>query len=160
MTDFRQKQGTTVEWLASGGDYLLTPTSLANNNGRKGAGADLGAVFPVRMRWEFETVFAAGVSDGSPLLIGWASSVDNSLFDGNLSAGDAAMNDEDTFNYKIQLIGTFPGENDTNTQVKSGIFFPPARYGFPVIFNKSGQALSSTAGDHAFRLTPLTDTDD
>jgi hypothetical protein len=151
-----QKQGTAINWLNTGGDHALTLTSLANNNGRKGVVHDFGATIPRRCRWIYKTDHNVAPTAGLVQEIYWSSSSDNTDFDGTLSSADAAMNDTNTLN-KLYYVGTLYCENNTTSQIASGVFELPARYGFPVIFNRSGQALSGTASDHRFQLVPLID---
>jgi hypothetical protein len=151
-----RKQGTTISWLASGGDEVLTLTSLANGAGRKGDTHDWAAAFPPRVIIELETVFAVAPTAGNTLDVYWVSSRDNSNFDGGIAQGDAVFSDEDALR-QAHLVGVLPADDDTDTQIVSWIFDLPGRYGFPVVFNNSGQALSGTAGDHALKITPLID---
>lgn len=151
-----QKQGTDRTWAASGGDEVLTLTSLANSAGRKGDGHDYGATHPQRFRVKLKTKFAVAPTAGNVVEVYWASSEDNTDFDSGTAAGDAAFSDTDLLK-QLHFIGALPADNTTSSQVKSWLFFLPARYGYPVIYNRSGQALSSTAGDHELVLTPLID---
>lgn len=152
----KEVQGTTINWLSSGGDAALTLTSLANNNGRKGGGYDFGATFPRRVRVRLRTRFAVAPTAGLTVEVYWASSSDNTNFDSELAAGDAAQNTEALI-YKMHLIGVLPAEANTNLQSTSWIFELPARYGFPCVWNRSGQALSSTESDHRLEITPIFD---
>jgi hypothetical protein len=156
MADLLQKQGTTVTWQASDGTYVLTLTSLATAAGRKGAGHDFGATFPLRARIALKTLFASAPTAGLPVEVYWSSSHDNTDFDAGTAAGDAAMSDTDLLR-QLTFVGVLPADNTTNSQQASWVFDIPARYGYPVVFNASGQALSSTAGDHVLSLTPLID---
>lgn len=149
-------QGTPVTWAASGGTYTMTLTSLANSAGRKGVVHDFGATIPTAARWELKTDFNASPTAGNPMYLYWVSSSDNSAFDATLSSADAAMSDLNAAK-KMLFIGTFFAENNTTSQIQSGEFVPPARYGFPAIYNASGQALSGTAGDHLLTIVPLID---
>lgn len=151
-----RKQGTAISWQASGGDETLILTSLANGAGRKGDSHDWGAAFPPRIIIELETVFGVAPTAGNALEIYWSSSRDNSNFDGGITQGDGVFSDEDALR-QCHLIGVFPADDDTNTQIVSWVLDLPGRYGFPVVFNNSGQALSGTAGDHDLRMTPLID---
>jgi hypothetical protein len=151
-----QKQGTSLTWKTSGGTYTYTLTSLANAASRKGPVHDFGATFPVRARWQLKTDFNAAPTAGALMYIYWVSSMDGSVFDAQLTSGDAAGPALAQAAH-LTMIGSFVCENTTTSQIQSGTFEIPARYGFPVIYNASGQALSGTAGDHEFKITPLID---
>lgn len=151
-----QAQQTARVWAASGGDEVLTLTSLANNAGRKGDGHDWGASHAGRVVVELKTAFAVGPTAGNIVEVYWCSSRDNSLFDGNQAVGDAALTDTDV-NKQLHWIGNLVADNVTTVQVQSWVFYLPGRYGFPVVYNRSGQALSATAGDHRLAITPLPD---
>jgi len=151
-----QKQKTAITWKASGGTAALTLTSLAASAGRKGASADMGAVFAARCVVELLTKFASAPTAATVLEIYWCSSRDNSAFDGGLSSADADFTDTD-INKQLHWIGSFIADNTTNAQQQSWLFMLPGRYGFPVVYNGADQALSSTAGDHVLTITPLAD---
>jgi len=149
-----QTQGTPILWKASGGDHVLTLTSLANGAGRKGDVHDFGANLPQFIRVEMKTKIASSPVLGKTVDIWWASSVDNSTFDALIAAGDAALSDVDLV-YQMRPIGNLVLLANTNAQLQSFDFAIPARYGFPVIVNNSGQALSGTATDHAISIIPI-----
>lgn len=151
-----QLQGTDRTWAASGGDEVLTLTSMANVVGRKGDGHDWGASHPARFRVKLKTDFAVSPTAGNTVEVYWASSEDNTDFDSATAAGDAAFSDTDLLK-QLHFIGALPADASTVSQIKSWIFYMPARYGYPVVYNRSGQALSATAGDHELVFTPLTD---
>lgn len=140
-----------VTWINSGGTHVLTLTSLANSAGRKGDGHDFGASHPGRVVVELKTSFGTGPTAGNVIEVYWCSSRDNSLFDGNQSAGDGTLSDTDV-NKQLHWIGNLVADNVTTIQVQSWVFYLPGRYGFPVIYNRSGQALGATAGDHKLSL--------
>lgn len=155
-TDVKAVQGTAISYKNTAGDHAMTFTSLANSAGRKGEYHDFGSTFPFRVRWQLRTKFASAPTAGNPLYVYWASSHDASNFDGALSSADAAMSDLNTAK-KLQFIGTFFAENNTNSQIQAGEFQLPSRYGFPVVYNASGQAFTGTASDHELILVPMTD---
>lgn len=153
-------QGTPIVWKASGGDYLLTCTSVGAGAGRQGAKGDLATNSPTAGEFApeynmmFQTKWATAPTVGKPLRLLVAFSPDNTNFPGEVGASDAAFN---TSAYLLQMVELRPlyAENDTNAQVYVGIMKPLARYVVPVIRNDSDQALSSTAGDHILTFTPL-----
>ena len=151
-----QTQETARTWAASGGDEVLTLTSLATNTGRKGDGHDWGASHAGRVIVELEIAFGTGPTAGNIVEVYWCSSRDNSQFDGNLAAGDAAASDTD-IHKQLHFVGALRCDNVTTVQRQSWIFWLPGRYGFPVVFNASGQTTTSTAGDNTLVITPYPD---
>jgi len=131
-------------------------TSLADAKGRKGVVCDFGATFYPQQRVQLKTKAAVAPTAGEPIEVYWVSSHDNSVFDANLASGDADHTDEQE-KYQCHSIGALPCDNDTDAQVKSWVFWLPGRYGFPLVWNNSGQALSATAADHELSFTPLID---
>jgi hypothetical protein len=127
---------------------------MANNVGRKGDVHDFGATFPKLVRVSLRTQFGTGPTAGNVVEVAWASSHDNSNFDTQTAAGDGAFSDADLFE-QLHKVGMLPADNTTSQQAKSWVFYLPARYGYPVVLNRSGQALGSTAGNHVLTVTPL-----
>lgn len=153
--------GTSKTWKSSGGDYAITLTSVSNNNGRQGAKGDLGAN---RARiWEvlFTSSVGSAATAGNEIELFWAAS--DSATAGTNNPGNTYGTDN-TYNttpdeYKLQLIyiGSLILSNNAGTAVQKQrfLFSPPCRYGMPVVVNKSGQTLGSTAADHSIVLTPV-----
>lgn len=155
--DFLQRQGTAVTWRDSGGDAALTFASLANGAGRKGVSADFGATFPVWVRVELFCQFGTAPTAGNPVSVYWASSYDNSNWDGALASADAAASDTD-IHKQLHFVGVLPVDNqNTGRQQTSWVFRLPARYGFPVVYNGSGQSFTATASHHGINVVPLID---
>jgi hypothetical protein len=161
LPDFlKYEVGTSKTWLSSGGDYAITLTSVTNGNGRQGAKGDLGAN---RARiWDvlFTSSVGSAATAGNEIELYWAPS--NSGTAGTNNPGGTSGTDA-TFNttpdeYKNQLvfIGSIVLSNNAGTGIQKQwlAFSPPCRYGMPVIVNKSGQTLGSTAGDHTITLIP------
>lgn len=150
------KYGSTVTWRESGqsGSYTWTLASLATNTGRKGPVHDLGATRAGRYRVRVKVDFASNPTAGAPVGVYLATSDDNSLFDGNLAAGDAAASDTDVLR-QLLFVGNLPCDNVTTTQVGHFEVETGARYVFPVIFNAGGQAFSSTATELELAITPV-----
>jgi hypothetical protein len=151
------QQGTSVTWTVAGsGDYELTLTSLANGDGRAGEGADLGATWADRARIELLLDFLAAPTAGEVVDVYWSSSVVGvaSALDGECTGSDAAYNAEADMK-RLHYVGSLVVSNDTDPQRASWIFFPPARYGLPVVSNQSGQALTATGADQVLKYTPL-----
>lgn len=152
--------GTAITWAASGGDQTLTLTSLANNAGRQGGKADLGSAWSQEYLAIIESSVASAASNGLELELWWAASVNATAGTdnpGGLSGADGSVSNPDEVKYQCQFVGALPFSNGLGTAVQRTykVFRPQSRYGFPVLVNKTGQALGATAGDHKVRLVPL-----
>lgn len=137
----------------------MTFASLANNTGRKGASLDLATINTTMPGWaRLELFFQLAVAPtaGNLILVYWASSYDNTNWDGNLANADGAASDTDV-HQQLLFVGALPVDNVTTRQQMSWLFRVPARYGFPVIYNTSGQAFTATEANHGINLTPLID---
>lgn len=148
------KTGTTKVWATSGGDAVITLTSLANGAGRVGGAVDMGATRAGRYRVTIITDFNASPTAGNPLEVYLVRSDDNTTRDGALGSSDAAVSDGD-IRAQCLFCGVLAADNTTTTQNTSFEVDTGARYLSPLIWNASGQALSGTAGDHAVRVTPI-----
>ncbi len=154
--------GTALSWKASGGDYALTLTSVTNGNGRQGAKGDLGQYWADGFSALFSAAVGSAATNGNVIELWWAPSpsatagTDNP---GGLSGTDATFNTTpDEYKYQLQYIGSLNLSNNAGTAVQTQVFapfVPFARYGMPVVVNKSGQTLSSTAGNFEVRLIPI-----
>jgi len=158
MTTFYQTQGTDIVWTSSGGDEVITLTSLANGEGRMAEEHDFGANHPEKVRVMVELDFNVAPTAGEVVIIYWASSSDGTDYDGECSGADAAYDDESDMN-RLHVVGIFYCTNDTDPQRQSWVFFLPARYGLPVVSNQSGQVLTATGTDQVITVTPLNITD-
>lgn len=153
MAAINQTQGTTVTWTSAGGDETLDLTSLANAAGRQGDEHDFGATFPERVRIELTVDFASAPTAGLTMDVYWASSDDGTNYDGECTGADAAFARADCA--RLHYVGSLVASNDADPQRASWVFFLPARYGVPVIWNASGQALTATGTDQVLTVTPL-----
>lgn len=149
-----QLQGTARVWRDTGGDEAMDLTGLATNTGRKGDGHDWGATFARLFHVQVKIDFGTGPTSGTIVSLYWASSIDNSQFDGNLAAGDAAASDTDVHR-QLHFVGNIVCDNVTTQQSQSFLFVMPARYGFPVLFNASGQTTGTTSANNTITFTPL-----
>lgn len=156
VNELNIKQETVLDWLVSGGTNAFGINSVANNAGRKGGGVDLGAVRTRLFRAYLKLAVNVAPTLGNIVTMYWASSFDNSLFDGNLSAADAAFTTVDVLP-QLALIGSMYLDDVTTVQVTSWDFEAPARYGFPVFWNTSGQTMNATGGNFGFWLSPQTE---
>ena len=161
LPDFlKYEVGTAVTWKASGGTCALTLTSVTNGNGRQGAKGDLGAN---RARiWDvlFTTSVGSAATAGNEIELWWAPSdsatagTDNP---GGVSGTDATFNTTPSeYTAQLVFIGSLILSNNAGTAIQKQwfAFSPPCRYGSPVVVNRSGQTLGSTAADHTITLIP------
>lgn len=155
-SEILQKQGTSVVWTSAAGDYVLTLTSLADGAGRMGAKHDFGATHAPRVRIALKIDANVAPAAGEVMEVFWSSSHDDSVFDGECTGSDAAYSDEDDAK-RLHFVGVLVASNDTDPQYASWVFFLPARYGLPVVFNQLGQALTATGTDQVLTVTPLID---
>lgn len=150
--------GTVVTFKASGGDVTFTPTSLASGAGRISAQWDRGSGSqPFLYVWRAATKAAAALALGAQLNIYFATG-DGSVVDGNLGTSDAAVSSSGKLN-NLWYVGSISADTTSvESQYASGICEIRARYVSLIWFSSLGQALSGTAGDHWFSLTPVPDT--
>ena len=154
--DMLLTQGTIVTWTSAGGDETLTMTSMATAVGRQGDEHDFGATFPARVRIELLLDFNAAPTAGLTADVYWSSSDDGTNYDGECTGSDAAYSTVADLR-RLHYVGSLAASNDTDPQRTSWVFFLPARYGLPVVFNGSGQALTATGTDQVLTVTPLVD---
>lgn len=152
-----QKLGTAITWLASGGTAAFTPTSLASGAGRQGALHDLGTASAARrFGWR------AWIKPGSTRVVGelvdvYLKTSDGTSPDNDDGTSDAAVSAEDKLK-NLRLLGTIIIDEDAVvTMARSGMVEIGQRHAAPVFWNRSSNALSSTAGDFGFSLTPIVD---
>lgn len=154
MSSVKQTQDTTVTWTSSGGDEVITMTSLADGEGQAGDEHDFGATFPERVRIQLEVDFNAAPTAGNTVDVYWSSSADGTDYDGECTGSDASYDNENDMK-RLHYVGSLAASNDTDPQIASWVFFLPARYGLPVVSNQSGQALTATGTDQIVTVTPL-----
>jgi len=142
-------------WAPSGGDFAFAAQSLANGALRQGARWDRGATaIPERYVWRAWLKVATTPALGSIATLYIATS-DGTHTDGDLGAADATINAERRRN--LTPIGAIEIDEASTTREfsNSDMILIRARYVIPVIFNELGVALSSTAADFGFSLTPV-----
>lgn len=155
-------EGTPIVW-ADTTDYSATNSgftrthqllleNIANGAGRQGAKADLGDprpdVYTVIVGFEFQSAPTAGTE----VEVYWSSSISGTAGTGNTGGAggsDAAYKagEEDEWKRQLLYVGSLVATADGNTtpqyQCINSAFVPPARYGMPVVINKSGQSLNT-----------------
>lgn len=178
--DVTISDGTPIVW-ADSSDYNSTNsgltrthqidlTSLADNDARQGAKADLGATRPPSYAVKVCLEFDVAPTAGEVVNILWSSSISGTAGTGNdggaASTGadadwdpaGAAEADRIEYSRHLTRIGTFIAAADAATTYQVALvnpeFVPPTRYGFPVIFNQAGQALEGDAVEMYVALIP------
>lgn len=180
MADTTIEMGTPICW-ADSTDYnsansgitrthQIDLTSLADNDARQGAKADLTAnrapSYAVKVCIEFDVAPTAG----EPVYIYWSSSYSDTAGTGNdggaastgadadWDPGGAAEADRDEWSRHLTRIGVLLAAADAATAYQVAMvnsdFYPPTRYGFPIVYNKSGQALEGDAVEMYIALIP------
>lgn len=147
---------SALEWKSTGGAELLTLTSLASSAGRQGALHDFGtSARSANFMWRAYVKFATTPVVGETINIYWKSS-DGTHPDNDDGTGDIAVSAEDKLK-NLTFIGSIAvDEASTSPEfVKSGFLFQTAQHGSPVFWNATADALSATATDHGFILTPV-----
>jgi len=154
-----QHDETAITWLASGGTNVLTLTSLTAGAGRQGALHDFGtAARAADYTWRLWCKFATTPVVQETIRVYWKTS-DGTNPDNDDGTGDAAVSAEDKL-LNLRYLGalTVDEASTTPTFVASG-FLPrqwcAPRHGAPVVFNKTADDLSSTAGDHGFHIVAV-----
>jgi hypothetical protein len=155
--------GTPRTWAASGGDETLTLTSLANDAAREGdksaSWVDGTKGRPEVLEIRFESAVGSAATDGREIELYMGES-DNATAGsdnpGNLTGADAALSNPDELKRQLRFVGSLVLSNARGTNVQKQRFWyrPVATYLVPVVVNKSGQSLGSTAGDHKIVVTP------
>ncbi len=158
------KQGTARVWKAAGGDHAIVLAGLASLAGRMGEKADLSdAAGRFAARWSLTVELNMDVEPtaGSVIEIYWAPSRDNTSFPGGATGDDGPYKpgEEDEWKKQLLLVGCLVLTADADSVVQTQVFefWPPARYGCPVVLNKSDQALEGDDDSHRITLVPLVD---
>lgn len=149
---------SAVTFKASGGDVTFTPQNVSSGAGRISAQWDRGAGSkPTVYVWRAVTKAAAALAVGVALEIYFATS-DGTSVDGNQGTADAAFTSSDK-RRNVKYVGAVISDSTSNgeVQVASGLVEIRSRYVSVVWWNALGQALTNTAGDHTFSLTPVPD---
>lgn len=149
---------SAITFKASGGTVTLTLTSLANGAGRISAQWDRGSgAKPSLYKWRGVVKAAAALAVGVPLEV-YLATGDGTDIDGNQSTSDAAFSASDK-RRNLQYVGSILADSTSNGELQkgSGLVEIRDRYVSLVIWNAFGQALTGTAADHYFSLTPVPD---
>ena len=147
---------TALQWLNTGGDELLTLTSVAAGAGRQGALHDFGtSARSPAFTWRAYVIMATTPVVGETIDIYWKTS-DGTHPDNDDGTGDIAVSAEDKLK-NLQYMGSIIIDEASTTPdfVAHGSLLHEHRHGSPVFWNATADALSSTATDHGFILTPV-----
>jgi len=158
---------TSYVFKASGGDVVWTPSSTTTDQaGRRSARLDLGvtAAVPKPRLYEWRATITNGASTGTLgrgvylYLITATASTGAVGTDGGETETDAALAGSDD-RRNLTPIGVVVCDATAATSVyrKSGLLWISARYIQIAHWNDLGVAISSTATDHDFTLTPIPD---
>lgn len=164
LPDYSQLEaGTPVEWSTSG-DKLLTLTSKADGVGREGEKSssliDGTKGMPELLEFRLESAVGASATNGKELecWIGESNSATAGTNNpANLTGADADLSAPDELKYQCNWAGSlvFSNTRGTNVQRQRFVYYPTHPYIIPLIVNKTGQTLSSTAGNHKLVMTPF-----
>lgn len=149
---------TAVDWRPSGGDLAITLTSLASGAGRQGAQKDFGAGATARARrysWRFWTQFATTPVLYEVVGVFWKSG-DADALDNDDGTGDIAVSAQDKLLNLVHIGTLVVDEAAADIEMSTGgVIETDERYGMPVIWNYTADALTATAAEHGFTLTPI-----
>ena len=148
---------TAVTFRSSTGTVVHTLTSVATDNGRQSAQHDFtDAARPFLYRWRAWAKFAATPVVGETLDWYYKSGLTAStILDNDDGTGDIAVSSEDKLK-NLHYIGSIVVDEAATTEmVASGTIVIYERFINIVAFNKSTAALSATALDMGFSLTPI-----
>ena len=147
---------TDVTWRNTGGSELLTLTSVGSGAGRQGARHDFTTGSIARTyEWSAFLQLVATPTLGELIYIYWKFS--NGTQAGNDDGtGDIVVSAIDKLR-NLQLIGAIEiDQAAANIEMTaSGILTLNSRYGHPVFWNAAAVALTATATEHGFTLTPI-----
>jgi hypothetical protein len=155
--------GTAITWKSSGGDKVLTLTSLTNGSMREGDKSatlvDGTKGLPELVEFRLESAVGSAATNGKEinLLIGESDdSTAGNANPGNLTGADAGVSNPTELSQQLNFAGSLVLSNarGTNVQKQRIRYKPICAYLIPVIYNDSGQTLSGTAGNHTLVMTP------
>lgn len=149
---------TALTWLASGGTYAFTPTSLGSLSGRQGAYGDLGSsARPRSYDW------VAWMKPGGTRVVNeivrvyLSSGYDGTIYGNDDGTGDIALSSVNKL-LNVDRIGEIVvDENAAVPMMGHGSLLIGARYVAPIFYNATANSLSATAGDFGFALWPTPD---
>lgn len=149
-------EATAITWLDTGGTAVLTLTSVAAGAGRQGALHDLGVAARSReYAWRAYLQMATTPVVGEIIDI-YLKFSDGTHPDNDDGTGDLDVSAEDKLR-NLHWIGKIViDEAVANLEFTgSGVIEVDHRYVAPVFFNRTADALTSTAAEHGFIMTPV-----
>jgi hypothetical protein len=165
MANVTMSTGTPIRWEAAGGEYAITLASLAAGAARQGAKGDLGATRAVRWLCRVEINMDAAPVNGAPVEIWWSSSSSGTAATDNTGAASgadaaytgAAGGGLAATKLQLQFIGAMPmtADADAVVQVAEFFWYPPQRYGMPIVVNGTAQAFEGDDDSHRITMIPL-----
>ncbi len=174
-TEILIKSGTPIVWADTtdyAGDlgartHQIDLTSVAASAARQGAKADLGATRAAAYAVTIAVELAVAPASGEIISLWHAASPSATAGTANPGGttgadgaytGTAGDSLADSI-LQLTLIGNLVCTLDATTvvQFQSFIFSPEHRYGMPVVYNESGQALVADAVEMAIAYTPIID---
>ncbi len=145
-----------ITWRNTGGSELLTLTSIGSGAGRQGARHDFTVSSIAReYEWSAFVQFATAPVLGELVYVYWKFS--NGTQAGNDDGtGDIAVSAIDKLR-NLPLLGAIEVDEAVADieMTASGILTLNSRYGHPVFWNATADALTATAAEHGFTLTPI-----
>lgn len=151
------KYGTATTWTSSGGDLVITLTSLANAAARMGASLDLGATRARAYEFWLQVDPNVNPTDGNVISLYLTGSADNGLWTGaDATPADGAFTLTDTLRNMIH-VGDLICDATTDLQIQKFTVYDLPRYIAPIVFNNSGQALTATGTDQKVIMYPVKD---
>lgn len=157
--------GTPLVWTSSGGDYVITGTSLGDGTARQGGKNTVSIVdgtkgFPEILTVLAETKVGSAPTDGKEISIylGWSPSTTVVTTNpGGLSGSDGSLSTPASVVPQLTFAGSIICSNAVGTGIQRQDEFvvrPKDIALIPVIFNNSGQTMSSTGTDTKITVTP------
>ncbi len=170
------KNGTAIVWADIGGDFggspiagtvQITLAALANGAARQGVKVDLGATRAARYAVTLRPELDVAPASGAVITLHWApseSAVAGTANPGGVSGTDAAYTGTagdalaDSIK-QLDEIGPLVCTSDAATvvQQQTWFYFPPCRYGSPVVWNQSGQAFEGDDIEMSIIFMPIID---
>lgn len=165
IATFKVQAGTTKTLKSSGGDGVITMTSVANAAARQSDKIDLGVTRAALYDVFVDMEWAATPTAGNSCDLYWAPSANVTA--GTDNPGNATGADAAYAGYSSNLTATLPqlqfiGQLISTAQATAtvqkgyaGRFSPAARYGSLIVVNNGGSAVHSSATNIQFRLVPV-----
>lgn len=145
-----------VTWRDTGGSALLTLTSVGSGAGRQGARHDFGSGSIAReYEWSAYLQLVATPTLGELIYVYWK--WDNGTQAGNDDGtGDIVVSSIDKLR-NLELLGAIEIDQATADieMTANGVLTLKSQQGSPVFWNAAAVALTSTAAEHGFSLTPI-----